>query len=209
MRKLIVVLALVALAVTGCGKSTNKAKSSTTSSTTPALTVGVATDAKLGTILVDAQGMTLYKNIKDKQPGTLACTANCLQTWPALTVTAGVQPSGPAGLPGTLATFTRPEGAVQVTYNDQLLYRFASDTKPGDTNGQGVGNVWFVVTPADLTATSTTAASGTSGGTSGGVSPTARPATTRAPSPTTPATTRPTNTTVHVTTTRCAYPPSC
>jgi predicted lipoprotein with Yx(FWY)xxD motif len=32
-----------------------------------------------------------------------------------------------------------------VTYDGKLLYHFAGDAKPGDTNGQGVGTVWFTV----------------------------------------------------------------
>ena len=40
----------------------------------------------------------------------------------------------------------QPNGTSQVTYDGELLYYFAGDTKPGDTNGQAVGNVWFALT---------------------------------------------------------------
>ena len=48
---------------------------------------------------------------------------------------------------GWLGTTTRPDGNSQVTYNGVPLYYFANDEKPGDTNGQTVGDVWFVVDP--------------------------------------------------------------
>jgi predicted lipoprotein with Yx(FWY)xxD motif len=48
-----------------------------------------------------------------------------------------------------LGTIIRDDGTVQVTYNDLPLYYFANDAKPGDTVGQNVGGVWFVVTTAE------------------------------------------------------------
>jgi predicted lipoprotein with Yx(FWY)xxD motif len=49
-------------------------------------------------------------------------------------------------VPGTLATISDANGR-QATYNDHLLYRFASDSGPGSTKGDGVLGVWFVATP--------------------------------------------------------------
>ena len=40
----------------------------------------------------------------------------------------------------------KANGDSQVTYDGRPLYHFAGDAKPGDTNGQGVGSVWFAVT---------------------------------------------------------------
>ncbi len=48
---------------------------------------------------------------------------------------------------GTLATFARPDGKMQVAINGHPLYYFAADAKAGDTTGQGVGGKWFVGTP--------------------------------------------------------------
>ncbi len=109
-----------------------------------ATTVKVAQSASLGNILVDANGMTLY-TFKNDQPGVSNCTGNCATTWPPLTVPSGTQPTAPSGVPGRLATIQRSDGGTQVTYDGMPLYRYAPDTKPGDTIGQGVGNVWFVV----------------------------------------------------------------
>ena len=154
------VLVVVSAGIAGCGSSSKTATSSATPSTaTAATTIGLATDASLGQILVDPQGMTLYRNTKEKGT-TIVCSGSCATTWPPVTVSAGSTPYGPAGLPGALGTVTRPDGAVQVTYKSWPLYRFAKDTKPGDANGQGVGGVWFAVSatgPADGTPTATTA----------------------------------------------------
>jgi predicted lipoprotein with Yx(FWY)xxD motif len=61
--------------------------------------------------------------------------------------TGGTAPAAPAGATGTFATFARPDGTMQVSYNGKPLYYFAKDTKAGDTNGQGVGGKWFIAAP--------------------------------------------------------------
>lgn len=106
------------------------------------LTVGVRDDTRLGKILVDAAGKTLYTFDRDEK-GKSNCTGNCLTNWPALT--ASGDPKKPSDLPGELETITRPEGAQQVMYNDMPLYYYAQDSAPTDTKGDGVGGVWHVV----------------------------------------------------------------
>jgi len=112
----------------------------------PQPTVTTATDAKLGTILTDNKGMTLYLYTKD-EPNVSNCYDQCAQNWPPLLVTTG-SPVAAAGLAGMLGLTTRKDGSKQVTYNGVPLYYWVKDTKPGETTGQGVGNVWFVVPPA-------------------------------------------------------------
>jgi len=99
-------------------------------------------DTDLGTILVDGEGRTLYLFMPDAQ-GASMCVDTCATTWPAL---AGPATAG-AGVDETLlGTADRPDdGSAQVTYNGWPLYHFASDAAPGDTNGQGIGDIWFVV----------------------------------------------------------------
>jgi predicted lipoprotein with Yx(FWY)xxD motif len=46
-----------------------------------------------------------------------------------------------------LGTTERTDGATQVTYKGMPLYYFVRDTAAGDVNGQGVGKVWYVVSP--------------------------------------------------------------
>jgi predicted lipoprotein with Yx(FWY)xxD motif len=99
----------------------------------------------LGQTLVDAEGRTLYAFTKDKG-GKSSCYGDCGATWPALTVQGS--PSAGDGVEASLlATTDRKDGSAQVTYKGMPLYHFSGDQQPGDTNGQGVGGVWFAVTP--------------------------------------------------------------
>jgi predicted lipoprotein with Yx(FWY)xxD motif len=45
------------------------------------------------------------------------------------------------------ATIKRSDGRKQTTYKEMPLYRFINDKYPGDTLGQGIGEVWFIITP--------------------------------------------------------------
>ena len=120
----------------------SQAPSAASGSTVQAASVGT-----IGTVLVAANGMTVYTFTHDvKDSGTSACTGGCLTKWPAVTVSAGAKPSAGAGVTGTLATITRADdGALQVTYNGLPLYFFSGDAAPGDAHG--VYTNWQAVTP--------------------------------------------------------------
>jgi predicted lipoprotein with Yx(FWY)xxD motif len=105
-------------------------------------TVGTASSG-LGTFLTGPDGRTLYVLTKDS-PNTSTCTSACADTWPPFALAAGQQPQAGAGVTGQLGTLTRSDGAIQATYGGRPLYFFKGDAKAGDTNGQGVGGVWFV-----------------------------------------------------------------
>jgi predicted lipoprotein with Yx(FWY)xxD motif len=108
-------------------------------------TVNVANNSKYGSILTDANGMTLYVFLNDTST-TSTCSGACASLWPAL-LTNG-NPIAGNGVDGTkLGTTTRADGSVQVTYNGHPLYYYAKDSAAGDTNGQGIKNVWYVVSP--------------------------------------------------------------
>ena len=115
---------------------------------TGAATVNVAEVETFGQALVDAEGRSLYLFTNDTQnSGTSSCTGDCLVEWPPL-FTDG-EPVAGEGVDATmLGTITLPDGTSQVTYNGWPLYYFHEDTAAGDTNGQGLGGVWFLVTPA-------------------------------------------------------------
>jgi predicted lipoprotein with Yx(FWY)xxD motif len=110
--------------------------------------VSVANNAQLGNILVDSRGFTLYTFKNDAPGGKSTCTGQCLVNWPPMLVAPGTQPSAMQGVTASkLGTITRSDGTTQVTYNNMPLYFFFKDQKAGDTNGQGVGSVWYVATP--------------------------------------------------------------
>jgi predicted lipoprotein with Yx(FWY)xxD motif len=107
----------------------------------PDYTVMYSQQPGVGTFLTDGAGMTLYFRATD-QPDTVTCTGSCAANWPPFS-------SGPLVAPSLLkgsdfAGGKRPDGTVQTLYMDRPLYYFAKDTKPGDMNGQGLLNTWYV-----------------------------------------------------------------
>jgi predicted lipoprotein with Yx(FWY)xxD motif len=142
-------LAALTFVLAACGGGNDDAGSGTAATPAPAttaaqaaggVTVAVAT-SKLGDILVDGGGRTLYAFTKD-QGDKSVCSGQCADNWPALTGDAAAGTGAQAGL---LSASMQADGSNQVTYGGKPLYHFAGDAKPGDTNGQGVGKVWFVV----------------------------------------------------------------
>lgn len=110
-----------------------------------ATTIALA-DSALGSIIVDAEGKTLYAFTNDVD-GVSTCYDDCATAWPPLI--AGADVSLGDGLDASkLTTVDRTDGTKQVKYGDWPLYYFAADAAAGDTNGQGVGTKWFVVDAA-------------------------------------------------------------
>jgi predicted lipoprotein with Yx(FWY)xxD motif len=97
------------------------------------------------TILTNAQGLTLYYRTTDNPPSKV-CSGTCAGAWPPLLFTGSGAPTSASPLPGKLTIVVDANGK-QVEYNGHPLYTFASDTAPGQTNGEGVGGIWFVATP--------------------------------------------------------------
>ena len=112
-------------------------------------TIKVATDAKLGQILVDGEGKTVYLFVADK--GTAStCYTSCATIWPPV-LTTGAPQAGTGAQASLLGTTTRTDGKVEVTYAGHPLYYFIQDKKAGDTTGQGVngfGGLWWVLSPS-------------------------------------------------------------
>lgn len=109
------------------------------------LEIGTGTGAA-GTYLTRPDGMTLYIFTKDA-PNTSVCTDTCAENWPPLIVPAGTTPGVVSGVTGALSTFARADGSLQVAYDGKPLYAFIGDKAAGDTNGQGVNDVWFIAAP--------------------------------------------------------------
>jgi len=100
----------------------------------------------LGKVLADARGRTLYLFLKDSK-GQSLCDDSCAQYWPPLLSTG--KPRAGAGVHAPLlGVITRKDGQHQVTYAGHPLYTFVSDTKPGQTDGEGstnFGAAWYAV----------------------------------------------------------------
>jgi predicted lipoprotein with Yx(FWY)xxD motif len=91
--------------------------------------------------------LTVYVFKKDiPGSGSSACDAGCAKTWPPLLLTPGATVQG-SDVTGKVAQLTRPDGSVQVTYNDAPLYFYVGDHGAGDTNGQGVNPSWTAAAP--------------------------------------------------------------
>jgi predicted lipoprotein with Yx(FWY)xxD motif len=118
------------------------------------------TQSKLGRILVDSRGRTLYLFAKDKT-GKSSCYGACAAYWPPLIATA--KPTAGSGArTSLLATIKRADGRRQVTYKGHPLYLFVKDTKKGQTNGEELnvyGAEWYAVSPAGAKVEKTAAAS--------------------------------------------------
>lgn len=129
----------------GASQATEQPSEQPSEQSSGAVAVRVASSSA-GQILTDAQGRTLYMFDPDKQ-GASTCYEQCAASWPPLMVTG--KPAGGDGVDASLlGVTTRKDGTQQVTYNKWPLYYFAPDKQPGDINGQGVKDVWWVVDPA-------------------------------------------------------------
>jgi predicted lipoprotein with Yx(FWY)xxD motif len=160
-----IAMALAALAVAGCGSSSDSTSSggaygggeSTAAATTTAAApegagVAVVTAAsvpKLGMVVVDSKGFTLYDFHKDKGT-TSSCYGECAKVWPPLLTDS--QPKGTKGVSASkLGTTKRKDGTTQVTLAGHPLYTYVEDTKPGDANGNdfsSFGAQWYALQPS-------------------------------------------------------------
>ena len=119
---------------------------------------------KLGRILVNSRGHTLYLFAKDRK-GRSACSGSCAKFWPPL-LRHGKLTGGPGVKALLLGTTRRSNGSLQVTYNKHPLYSYTLDKQAGQTNGEAslaFGAKWYAVSPkgtavvkASTTPTSTT-----------------------------------------------------
>jgi len=110
--------------------------------------LGVATNTKLGVkIVVAASGKTVYLYMPDGSSRISKVPAAIKAVWPP--VTASGTPTVGSGLDqAKLALRSQPDGTKQVAYNGHLLYTFQGDASPGTANGERLGGIWFVLSPA-------------------------------------------------------------
>lgn len=147
------------LLIAACGGSTSSAANASPSpspvpspSPTAAAagtTITVASNSKLGQILVDGKGITLYLFVKDTGTSS-TCYTTCAQIWPPV-LTSGPPQAGTGATASLLGTTMRTDGTVEVTYAGHPLYYFVQDKQAGDATGQGIdgfGGLWWVLTPS-------------------------------------------------------------
>jgi predicted lipoprotein with Yx(FWY)xxD motif len=119
----------------------------TTSSSGSLIKTATATvNGKSVTILTNAQGLTLYYRTSDVPPSTV-CSGGCAGVWPPLVASGSAAPTSVTSLSGKLSVVADANGN-QVVYNGHPLYTYSGDSGPAQTNGEGIGGIWHVVTPA-------------------------------------------------------------
>lgn len=105
-----------------------------------------------GPVLAYSNGRTLYVFVNDlltKAPS--ACTGDCANDWPP--ALAPGKYTVPKGVTGQVGTIIRSDGERQLTMDRRPLYLFSGDESPGEFRGNGVGNIWWAMTPSGLSAT--------------------------------------------------------
>jgi len=117
----------------------------TTAASLPDGTVTTVSTDDHGEVLADSERMTLYVFDGDIDAEGSACTGSCAEAWPPMTT------DGPIavreGVSAPLDTIDRGDGSTQIVTGDRPLYTFSGDSEPGDTEGQGVDDSWWVVSP--------------------------------------------------------------
>ena len=106
---------------------------------------------KLGKVVTNAQGHTLYMFRKDHARKS-SCYGACAKFWPPL-LTTGKPKAGAGAKAALLGTTKRTDGKLQVTYKGYPVYTFLEDKKPGDTKGEGsklFGAGWYALTPTGV-----------------------------------------------------------
>jgi predicted lipoprotein with Yx(FWY)xxD motif len=148
MRKLFLLAIFVGIAVTVSVSTTDAARSSR-----QATTVVISTKKlpKLGTVLVNAKGLTLYMFVPDKQK-KVTCVGTCAAVWPPLKLAKGAKPVAKGQAKASLlGSDPNPAGGRVVTYNKWPLYTYVADRKPGMATGQALnlnGGLWYVLAPS-------------------------------------------------------------
>jgi predicted lipoprotein with Yx(FWY)xxD motif len=150
-RRLVLPTALLAAALAACSAPEPSGASGAAPATQLAepdhTVLSANSTAKLGTVVIDGLGWTLYRSDADSAtPSKSACTGSCAEEWPPVLMQAGT-PAYDGVDPGVVGTVARDDGRRQVTIGGWPVYRHAGDSQPGAVDGQGAQGRWFAVTP--------------------------------------------------------------
>jgi len=146
-------LMLAACGGTAAGNPTptpTRASSAKSPAAAAGITIKTTSIAGLGTVLVNAQGRTLY-TLTSESGGKLTCTKSngCTQSWVEVDLPSGATAASASGgsQSALLSSETGASGTV-VTYNGWPLYTFVGDSKAGQANGEGLqsfGGTWYAL----------------------------------------------------------------
>jgi predicted lipoprotein with Yx(FWY)xxD motif len=176
---IVLIVPIVALAIAACGGSNKKSTSAAasapatttsapaaspyapaTTTSAPAATtsapangpkISTATISKLGSVLVDAHGRTLYMFVPDND-NKVTCVGGCAAIWPPAFVPSGQKPAA-SGMVKQLLLGSDPDpaGGQVITYAGWPLYTYVADSGPGMATGQAInlnGGLWYVISPS-------------------------------------------------------------
>ena len=151
MRKLPVVAVLVAVSVALLAGAPSSGGAATSAAQAKTVVVGTKKLPKLGVVLVNGRGFTLYMFVPDKRK-KVTCVSTCAAVWPPLKLPKGASPVAAGKAKASLlGSDPNPSGGRVVTYNHWPLYTYVADTKPGQAKGQALnlnGGLWYVLSPA-------------------------------------------------------------
>ncbi|WP_051452103.1 COG4315 family predicted lipoprotein [Actinospica robiniae] len=134
----------------------------TTGSNSSGSVLMVASSSSLGQIVTNGQGMTVYRyDLDTANSGKSSCSGSCATAWPPVTVSGSGTPTVTGVSQSLVGEITRSDGTKQLTLDGWPLYTYAGDTGAGAVSGQGVGGIWWAVTPSGAKA-----AAGSGGGSS-------------------------------------------
>ena len=150
--------------------SSSPASAPASASATAAVTISTKSVPGVGTVLVNAQGKTLYMLTADKG-GKITCTvaSGCIKAWPETALAMGMTSAkaGSGVQASMLGTLKDASGNLEVTYNHWPLYTFAGDSGPGQVKGQGLtafGGTWYVLDSSGNPVTTKAPSGGSSSG---------------------------------------------
>lgn len=158
MTRLLAALFALALLLVGCGgdeeastgaggtaPAASESAAGAPADTEPGPATLTAGTTGLGDTLLDGSGRAVYLFANDTA-GASSCDNQCAAAWPPLTVD-GQPVAGDGVDPAKLGTVERTDGSMQITYAGHPLYHFAGDENPGDINGHGMNDVWWLLRP--------------------------------------------------------------
>lgn len=159
-----ILIAALALALAGTMVAMAFASSS--------VTVVSSANTKLGKVVADAKGRTLYALSPETTHHLLCKSSECFKFWPPLTVSSSkAKLAAGGGVSGSLGLLNRGKGVEQVTLNGEPLYYYSGDHGKGQVNGQDIhsfGGTWHVISVGGAKKSSVAAPAPAAKGESGG-----------------------------------------